>query len=656
MPSRNHPVRKFIADNWLLFAILLLALFLRLFYFVGVVRGDDFAYTYYAHKLSQGELQVTGPYPGIDRPGLYAPVAVFFSVFGVGEFVATLFPLLASLVTILFIYQIGFLLAGKKAALLSAFFWAVFPLSIFMATQVDPETPLTMATTGAIYFLLMAHGASKLAFKALWFLFCALFLVWAFLTKLSSVPILFVIAALLVYWSRDRLRGLLTALRKKSLPIRRVGGGLLFLALVAAAVFVSSKQPWPIVINNLELTSYDMARPFIGRSNPVQRSDVGGDYWIINRDVFDPPVEPDVLTQPTAGNRFKLFDPFLLVFLIAIGYGVVQRKISLAVPLIWFALLFFYFEWGPFPRSLSHALTFVYVPVTHWIAHDNLLYLCVPLVLVVSIYLAEGLDLKSLGAYFILAVVSVFAFSLALDYLPTRELALNYMELSLVFVVALSLLSSIVLLRAGIPKSRKTTIFGLLVPLIGIASLLPSAHYHAWDFFKEKERRENLHAVVTFLEDQPELPFFAGFNAMPLDFYSGYQYGFAYLGEEYNYPQTRMTTDRELIAREGGFFLRAGCREPVFSLSNWALAEFGDPASTECFSLVRSLPADRAQVELAEARNQVTKLLTQDAISAYLAAAANAENLPEFIHALSLYATYFPDDIPISQAQGLILA
>src|SRR3990172_8390955 len=148
-------ISRFLTNNWLIIAIICLAAFLRLFYYMGVVRGDDFSYAYYAHKFVQGEFPLSD-LPGVKRPGLYMLVGFLFWLFGEGEFVATLFPLLASLATVFFIYKIAYLLSGKNAAIVSAFLWTVFSLDIFMATQLDPESPLTMATTGSVYFLLAA--------------------------------------------------------------------------------------------------------------------------------------------------------------------------------------------------------------------------------------------------------------------------------------------------------------------------------------------------------------------------------------------------------------------------------------------------------------------------------------------------------------------
>ena len=220
----KRTVLNYLTRNWLIIAIICFAAFLRLFYYMGIVRGDDFAYVYYAHKLSQGTLEQFSRLPGIVRPGLYAPSAFFLNIFGDTEFVATLFPLLASLATVFFIYKIASLLAGKNAGLVSAFLWSVFSLDVFMATQLDPEGPLAMASAGSIYFLLAAKRRVRILERFAYYVVSGAMLAWAFLIKPSVAPLVFVIIAILVYEYFPEIKK--ATARLKQLPRRVLVPGL----------------------------------------------------------------------------------------------------------------------------------------------------------------------------------------------------------------------------------------------------------------------------------------------------------------------------------------------------------------------------------------------------------------------------------------------
>lgn len=629
------------------------ALFLRLFYYMGVVRGDDFAYTNYAYELSIGALDLSGNDPGLNRPGLYGPAALFFRLLGPSEFTATLFPLLASLLTIFFIYKIALMLSGQKVALLAAFLWAVFPLDIFMATQLDPETPLAMATTGAVYALLAALHSSKTARKTLYFFLCALFLVWSFNIKPSGTPIVFALIALLLIHHWPGIRTWVTRATPKRILKRAPLMGAIILATFGA--FILFRQPWPIFVNNLELTSYDIAPSLVlGRENPLQQSDLKGPYWSVNRKIISPPIEAQILTGQGKTERINLFDPILLLFAIGAAYILLQRRKGAYPLLIWFGIPFFYLEWGPFPRTLSSAISFVYTPLLHWVAADNLLYICVPVILVVAFYISQGLIEENITGALLLAVFLVIVSALLLDAVQTRQFALNYINLGLVLLSALALASPFILLRKIRPPFRKSLLFGALLPLVGISSLIPSSHYHVSGFFKEQERRENLRAIDVFLNENPDLPLYAGYASLQLDVYSGFKYGYSLVKKGYNYPETRMTNNSKLVAELGGYYLEQGCGHPVTDFKFWPTAEFGEADSPECISLIQTLATEKALLELPELKRNAFALTSRDSISSYFDAAINARIYTEFVNAFSLLVAYFPDDAPIVQAAGIV--
>jgi 4-amino-4-deoxy-L-arabinose transferase-like glycosyltransferase len=653
-PTRQR-LLDFISHNWLIIAIILFAAFLRLFYYMGVVRGDDFSYAYFAHEFSRGATDQLAGEAGAKRIGLYAPVAILFRLFGENEFVATLFPLLASLAAVFFIYKIASLLAGKNAGLVSAFLWSVFSLDIFMATQLDPESPLAMASAGSIYFLLVANRRKKNLERLGYYFESGAFLAWAFLIKPSVAPLAFVIIAILVYENFPEIKK--AAARLKRLPRRVLVpslGVLVFSALIALG-FVLSKQPWPIVMNKLELTAYDTSPTWmLGWTNPIQQEDVGGNWAEINkRNVFTPPPQADMLTTAAGPQRVRLFDLYVLTFLVAAATAVLQREKSATIPFVWFGILFFYLEWGPFPRSLS-ADALIYTPLTHWIATDNFLYISVPMVIVMGIFIARGLKERNVIMAIVVSMLLAIPAAFLLESMATRSLTTSFLDAALVCAIAGAVLSPFVLLGKNKPRPGRSVYLAALIPLIGLSSLLPSPHYHVWDFQKEQERRDNLRAVHAYLLEHAELPIRASDYALQLDVYTAFQYGFSLKKNNMSYPKTRMTGDNMLIREIGGYLLKQGCGNTIFKFKDWPVAEFGDPNSPECISLIRWLPFLKASLEMAEAKRKALNLLTSDAIRSYISAAANTRLFFEFVDALSLMVTYHPEDAPITQASGIL--
>lgn len=637
----------FVRDRWILFAVLGLAVFLRLIYYMGVMRGDDFRYAYYAYQAFNGGLEVSQHYPGINRPGLYMPAGFLASLLGFSEFTVILYSLLASLIAILFVYKILSMLAGKDAALIGAFLWSVFPLSIFMATQLDPEGPLAMLSLGAIYFFLKGNREIRYTPKLILYLVCAGLVWWAMLTKLSIVPILFVLAALslLEYWEAliKTLHSTMWVRYVFWAALVMLGAGLLFAGFTAV-----SRQSLPVILNNLELTAYDVLPTWInGRTNPLMMTDLGGN-WAFNRDfVVVPPIEESLLTN--VQERLHSFDPFISFFLIATAYAFYKRDQKFYVPLVWLATLLLYLEWGHFPRHFRLSSILAYTPLTHWVAEDNFLYIAAPMIMVVAIYLSQLLKDRSRRSL-MLGIVFVLVSAIFLENLAMREIVLGFLGVCLVFVTVIAFASPFSLLRR---QTQVWSVFIAVVPLIGMAALTPTKHYHVWDYSKEAELRTNLQQAIRFLDENPDLPVFASGPVRRLDFYSGFRFGYPVLPKPYDYPDTRFTDDPTLIQDVGGYFVSSGCGSPIDKLADWPIAQFGQSDSSECISIVRSLPEEAAQEQLVKAK----KLLYTEnpqTLREYLSAAANANNSEEFVAALVLLNSSAPEGFLSYQAAPVI--
>jgi len=90
-----------------LLCILLFALFLRLYFFVGMGFYDDPTYLNTAYKIYTGVEHIPNPNFWELRIGVYYPIAFFWNLFGINELSSSLFFILCSLGSITVAYFIA---------------------------------------------------------------------------------------------------------------------------------------------------------------------------------------------------------------------------------------------------------------------------------------------------------------------------------------------------------------------------------------------------------------------------------------------------------------------------------------------------------------------------------------------------------------------
>jgi hypothetical protein len=657
----NSPLSSFIGQNFWLLMILLFALALRLIYFMGILRGDSVSYAFYAYLMSDDNLAILTEqeryFAGLNRPGLYAPASLFIRLFGASEFSAILFPLFASLITCFFIYKLASNLANKEAGLTAAFLWAIFPLDIFMATQLDPEGPLAMTTAGSVYFLMLANSKEKSAPKIFFYIISTIFIIWAFQIKPSSLPIIFVLFALLLlrYWTG--LKSVFANLGKLNSAIRntlQVGG---ILAVVLFAAFILKLQPWPQSINNAELSAYDISPAWLlGRSNPISRQDIGrGNYFSLKHNLTTPPAQSNMLTDNSNVIRFNALDAFMPIFLITTAYALINRKRKYYLPIIWFGILFFYLEWGIFPRNFSSEKSLFYLPISHWISADNFLFISVPVLLAISIFISERIDQlqirKVITSVMIIMLATVFIIQLPSE----RVSSSNYLGLALISMLVVGGFGASNLSKLHSTTMLQTYLFSSLILFMGIAALTPSTQYHVSGFSKEQERRENLLATVNYLASQPSSPIYSEQGPVNrLNLRAKFEYGYANFVDGHGYPETRFSDDIALIQADGGFTINYGCGQPLKKYDNWPTAEFGNPESEFCISLQRYIPAREINSALSLAEELADRDNSVENLEHYIAASADSKDLGSFVNAVSQMVTLYPENHTILRSSGII--
>ena len=85
-----------------------------------MVFTDDFGYAQVAFKLTRGVLDVAPWAGGLARLGMYAPVALLYSLLGVSELTTLAWPLMCSLLGVIFVYTLGRQFGGEPAGLIGA--------------------------------------------------------------------------------------------------------------------------------------------------------------------------------------------------------------------------------------------------------------------------------------------------------------------------------------------------------------------------------------------------------------------------------------------------------------------------------------------------------------------------------------------------------
>lgn len=141
-----------------LLAILALNALLKFRFFSGLTQADDFSYGVYSYSFFRLPLpwDMTLDFRAL-RLSLLLPVALLFRVLPPTEFVAVLYPTLASLGMVVLVFLIGRKLSGNAAGLLAAFALATFPGDVIYGTMLLPDVLAPFFMTLAVWAFLNAE-------------------------------------------------------------------------------------------------------------------------------------------------------------------------------------------------------------------------------------------------------------------------------------------------------------------------------------------------------------------------------------------------------------------------------------------------------------------------------------------------------------------
>ncbi len=235
----NKKIRNCIRSNFLFFCILIFALFLRLYFFVGIGFNDDSYYLEYAEEIYKENKFI--PPSGVEwgiRIAVYYPVVFFWKIFGINELSTSLYFLLLSLGSIVITYLLGKEIFNKKIALTAAFLLSIFPLEIIYSTQVGPEIPTQLFSAASILFFIKGEKSRKIFYYFL----SGIFLGFCYLSK-SVVILIIPIIGFYVFWNHFK-KGLFKHLKNNIFPYLVFLSGFMIIFLLQLIHFYIITGEW----------------------------------------------------------------------------------------------------------------------------------------------------------------------------------------------------------------------------------------------------------------------------------------------------------------------------------------------------------------------------------------------------------------------------
>src|SRR3989344_7303202 len=348
--ARNGKLK---AEFWLLL-IVIFALALRLYFFVGLNWSDDVAYVSIANEILAGNYHPT--YPNAMRLMIVYPIAFFYLLFGIGTFSAVLYPLLTSLLSIVLIFYFGKKLFNEKIALLAALLLAFYPLDVNYSTWAMGDVPLSFfASFSVLLFIFVEYYKNKISKNKsrLLLLFSGIFLGASYLIKLLGLlPLLF----------------FLTFIAIKFITTRKFNKNYFFILFGFLIVFLTESLLYTVILDD-PLNFKKNFGYFAQSEKQTTEFNVNMNYY------------PHLLFYGIE-DKYSYFSFFFYLVVISIVYLIV-KKVRMSYPIIlWLIIFILYMQYGT--MSLSQ-----YLPIHRLDRH--LTIITIPSILLVSIALYEFL-------------------------------------------------------------------------------------------------------------------------------------------------------------------------------------------------------------------------------------------------------------------------
>lgn len=341
--------------------ILLFAILLRLYFFVGLNWADDPGYVGEANEVLKGNFH---PENNLNRRVVtYLPIAFSFYLFGINELSAVVFSLLCSLAEIILIFFIGKHFLNEKIALLAAALLAVYPLNVNYSTMAMGDVPLSFFGSLSIFLFLSARKKAQIEREAPffyekmkgWFLFfCAGFIAYmSYLIKELGLLLPFFMFVCFLY---DIIKN-----RALNFNYSFVFIGFLAAFFVEAGIYYSTGAIDPFVSFNQGIGFFSEAENLHGLSLNLFYYP----YYMFNTNF--------IFSLEPLNNRgyfnYNYFGPFFYMVAISVIYLLLKRKKYVYIIISWLLVIFLWMQFGTMSyksyvpmHRLDRHLTIITIP------------------------------------------------------------------------------------------------------------------------------------------------------------------------------------------------------------------------------------------------------------------------------------------------------
>ncbi|MDF2182982.1 glycosyltransferase family 39 protein [Neptuniibacter sp. CAU 1671] len=172
--------------------LLLWALALKVFNFIGLAEGDDLYYTQLADRAAHGDLRAFFIFDV--RWLVFLPTAALYALFGVNDLTSLLMPILASMGSVYFAYRIVVQLFDQRTALFAVLIYSATPVILIYANVLQVAPFLECFTLATVFFLLRGLATGRLSY----FLFCGLAIGLVAMTRITGLFISLIVAVTLL--------------------------------------------------------------------------------------------------------------------------------------------------------------------------------------------------------------------------------------------------------------------------------------------------------------------------------------------------------------------------------------------------------------------------------------------------------------------------
>jgi 4-amino-4-deoxy-L-arabinose transferase-like glycosyltransferase len=193
----------------LLFVIIVMAVIIRGYFFIGPVGSDDHSYAKLAYSVYEDEFQpkTRHPYAPVFplRVGLFYPVGLLYKIFGPNLYSTICYPFAISIAGIILAFIAGKIFFGEFAGLFAAAVIALMPLDIHHSTVL--LTDLIAAFWASLSIIIIYLGANSILVrkKILMGFLAGFFLLFSWFCKASVVYLApFLLVYLIIKIRHDR--------------------------------------------------------------------------------------------------------------------------------------------------------------------------------------------------------------------------------------------------------------------------------------------------------------------------------------------------------------------------------------------------------------------------------------------------------------------